>query len=122
MTILMTKTKAAKAAAREKKIQGVIDHFAGLSIQDTLEAYQHVLSVIYPDEIPPGTITQCRLVFSKTYVNVYDFVRASKNKQPVPRFKTYRDFVLDIQRTGRFFPLKKAKKDVCLNVLLKKIF
>lgn len=73
-------------------------------------------------------ITTCNSFLTKTlqhiknaFVNIYEYVQASKADTKAPRYESWKDFVKTIRKTGPY-PLKATKNDEFLKAMLRFIF
>lgn len=111
----MAKTKAQKNRA-------IIDYFEQTyGSAPTLATWQAFCRDIGVDE--GNSIRQCKKLLKSVNVNIVDFVSARKSGQAVFHFASRGALARYMEeRPGKIFPLKRAKEDSFLKMLLIQLF
>ncbi|KAK8056898.1 hypothetical protein PG993_002125 [Apiospora rasikravindrae] len=88
---------------------------------DALENWQRLMKDLgFQEEF--RSKTQCRNVLKQVWINIYDFLDAVKDGQPVHQFKTEAELSHYTKKTGRVYPKKHIKKGSPLARLMAHIF
>jgi len=66
----------------------------------------------------PNSITQCKKVLNRTWINLVDLIECRVNGTQVSQHKSQNDLRLYIHETGKIFPKAAAKSNGFLKVLL----
>ncbi|TAQ89220.1 hypothetical protein B7494_g2451 [Chlorociboria aeruginascens] len=92
---------------KKKNVAGAFDdYFGDVSM---LGNWQKLCADVGIQEMP-GSITKCRKVLSKTWVNIYDFLDAKAAGTEVKHWKSEKALAQYTLQSGRIFPKKKAKE------------
>ncbi|KAK0515346.1 hypothetical protein JMJ35_002725 [Cladonia borealis] len=70
----------------------------------------------------PASITQCKKALHKVHVNIIDLIDSRRQGTQVKIFATTQKLVSYTRATGNIFPKTKAKENVLLKVLLRRVF
>ncbi|KXT03973.1 hypothetical protein AC578_9324 [Pseudocercospora eumusae] len=107
-----------RATEREAEIENVLGFFHERyhSKSDKLVAYQTFCEDLGVEAGP--SLTKCRKILSRVFVNICDFVEAKQAETIVHHFASANKLRKYSKATGRFFPLKRAKEDTVLHEIL----
>ncbi|KAK3722182.1 hypothetical protein LTR37_002615 [Vermiconidia calcicola] len=126
----MTKTQARKARERREREErernrrndNIVNYFDTTYGRDVtkLEKWQLLCQDLGVDAGP--SINKCKTALKGIYVNIVDFVAAKQAGEEVHLFRSYKALQTYILRTGKVFPLKRAKQSPILNWMLIDVF
>ncbi|GFP57733.1 hypothetical protein TASIC1_0009007000 [Trichoderma asperellum] len=109
--------------ARDKFKKALVGRFGQLygTDENKLEVLQDLCRKVGISPVP-STITTCKKAISKVHVNIVDFIDSERTGEPVPTFRSLKQFQAYTTKSSKVFPKKEAKQSGLLRYLLRPVF